>query len=160
MHINELAADGRLATSLCAVVVDELHMVTDEHRGFLNELLLTKLRHACNPAPAPKDEGCATQAARRSSCQGKAAPVHGLQTQMLASAASGPSQAVGLQIIGMSATLPNLALVARWLDAAMYETSFRPVRFIHCTITQAQSSGRPRPSDRKWALKSTATSCG
>lgn len=33
----------------------------------------------------------------------------------------------GLQIIGMSATLPNLGDVARWIDGAMYCTQYRPV---------------------------------
>lgn len=34
----------------------------------------------------------------------------------------------GLQIIGMSATMSNAAAFASWLDAELYETSFRPVQ--------------------------------
>lgn len=67
--------------------------VGDEDRGYLLELLLTKLRY--------------TQVELRLSQIG--------------------SSTSRLQIIGMSATMPNAQEVARWLDAELYETDYRPV---------------------------------
>lgn len=32
------------------------------------------------------------------------------------------------QVIGMSATIPNVDVVSRWLDAALYLSTFRPVQ--------------------------------
>ncbi|KAL6598908.1 P-loop containing nucleoside triphosphate hydrolase protein, partial [Neocallimastix californiae] len=79
--INRLIEENTYS-KLGAVVVDELHMIGDEHRGYLLELLLTKLRYVL------KDD---------------------------------------LQIIGMSATLPNIDEIARWLNAALYITDYRPI---------------------------------
>ncbi|TPX14216.1 uncharacterized protein E0L32_000610 [Thyridium curvatum] len=68
-------------SSLKTVVLDELHMVDDDHRGYLLELMATKLL-------------CLDQA---------------------------------VQIVGMSATLTNINLLARWLHAHSYETHYRPI---------------------------------
>ena len=67
-------------------------------RGYLLELLLTKVRYA---TLADEEE----------------------------LGGGGPNE--GVQIIGMSATLPNVAAVARWLGGELYETHFRPVTLEH-----------------------------
>ncbi|XP_070990897.1 DNA polymerase theta [Oncorhynchus clarkii lewisi] len=84
---------------LGVVVVDELHMVGDSGRGYLLELLLTKIRYI---------------ALKHNTNNGY---VWG----------GGGSLSEGIQIVGMSATLPNLSLLAGWLDAELYQTDYRPV---------------------------------
>ncbi|XP_012557615.2 DNA polymerase theta isoform X1 [Hydra vulgaris] len=82
--INKLMESKKIL-DLCCVVVDEMHMIGDVGRGYLLELLLTKIKFltASNDAE--------------------------------------------IQIIGMSATLPNLDMLAKWLKADLYFTNFRPV---------------------------------
>ncbi|XP_049641821.1 DNA polymerase theta [Suncus etruscus] len=93
--INRLIEENKLDL-LGIVVVDELHMLGDSHRGYLLELLLTKICYITQKSV---------------SCQAELAnPVSNI-----------------VQIIGMSATLPNLELVASWLNAELYHTDFRPV---------------------------------
>ncbi|XP_034371446.1 DNA polymerase theta [Arvicanthis niloticus] len=93
--INRLIEENKMEL-LGIVVVDELHMLGDSHRGYLLELLLTKICYVTR---------------KSASCQ--------------ADSASTLSNAV--QIVGMSATLPNLQLMASWLNAELYHTDFRPV---------------------------------
>ena len=83
--LNQLMEEGTLS-NLGAVVIDELHLLGDSYRGYLLELLLTKLKYMT------------------------------LQNVN-----------INVQLIGMSATLPNLSLLAKWLDAELYSTNFRPV---------------------------------
>ncbi|KAM4788533.1 DNA polymerase theta [Cyanocitta cristata] len=93
--INRLIEENKM-DSLGVVVVDELHMLGDSHRGYLLELLLTKVKYVTE----------------------KVAKRHTKSTS--------PGFG-GIQIVGMSATLPNLGLLASWLDAELYCTDFRPV---------------------------------
>ncbi|XP_071956971.1 DNA polymerase theta-like [Antedon mediterranea] len=93
--INRLLEEKKL-DQLGIVVVDELHMVGDNHRGYLLELLLTKIIYVSNRSLPKNSE-------------------------------SNASRPNGIQIVGMSATLPNLDLLAKWLEADLYKTDFRPV---------------------------------
>ncbi|KAI7781137.1 hypothetical protein LA080_015141 [Diaporthe eres] len=79
--VNTAINDGSI-TKLKVVVLDELHMVDDDHRGYLLELMATKLLSLDDHA---------------------------------------------VQIIGMSATLTNIKLLATWLQGHFYETQYRPV---------------------------------
>ena len=89
---------------LGAVVVDELHMIGDPHRGYLLELLLTKLMYVCR---------------KTSLCR---------QTETVgALRGNSTSVTTSIQLIGMSATLPNLDTLAGWLKAELFYTDFRPV---------------------------------
>ena len=146
--VNAMLEAGTLASSISAVIVDELHMVDDEDRGYLLELLLTKLRFA-----VPSTDTCAGQSSHRPGSAGsgrstrpgraggsdspspttQAATMRTQQaggfTQFVGSMVSTvPSQCDGIQIIGMSATLPNVDLIGKWLKAAVHTTDFRPVR--------------------------------
>ena len=79
--LNRLLDDGR-GEQLSMVVVDEVHMMSDKQRGFLLEVLLTKVKYLLGAR---------------------------------------------VQVVAMSATLPNLADLSGWLGAALYSTDHRPV---------------------------------
>ena len=80
--INKMIQEGNLADTISCIVVDEIHMMGHEERGYLLELLLTKVLLV----------------------------------------------APGIQMVGMSATLSNVHVLASWLDAALFTTTFRPLQ--------------------------------
>ena len=75
------AIESCTINDLGIVVLDELHMINDDHRGYLMELMASKLL-----------------VLERS-----------------------------VQIVGMSATLTNTDMLAKWLDAKYYNTKYVPV---------------------------------
>lgn len=90
--INGFLLDGTL-NEIGAVVIDEMHLLGEPNRGYILELLLTKLKYV-----SLKDS------------------------------------TLQIQIIGMSATLPNLKILADWLNAELYVTDFRPIPLYEQTL--------------------------
>ena len=100
--LNRLLEEGKLS-EIGAVVVDEVHMIGDSHRGYLLELLLTKLLYVCRKFRTSISEGVGRESG------------------------VGEGTRNEIQIIGMSATLPNLDTLSEWLEGELYCTDFRPV---------------------------------
>lgn len=85
--VNKLLEQKQI-NSIGCIVVDEVHMISEPGRGYILELLLSKILYVN----------------RKIHCN--------------------------IQIITMSATLPNLELLTNWLQAEFYHTDFRPVNLL------------------------------
>ena len=126
-----LEANLVLKEQFCCVVVDELHLVGQGHRGALLELLLTKLvYHTRKPAKTPETSQTSQI---QTSLPSTFPTADGLD----------PSR---LQIVGMTATCPNIRNLAAWLDALAFISDYRPVplkEYIKdgCSIRAKTSSG-------------------
>lgn len=82
--VNKLLEQDKLNT-IGMIVIDEVHLISDPSRGYILELLLTKILYMCEK----------------------------FQHQ--------------IQLVTMSATLPNVELLRKWLKAEFYYTDYRPV---------------------------------
>ena len=89
--VNQLLEKGELS-QIGAVVIDELHMIGEPHRGFLLELLITKILYASSSGENSLNE-----------------------------------QKNYIQLIGMSATLPNVQMLSHWIGGELFITQYRPV---------------------------------
>ena len=79
--INKLLENNQLE-QIGIIVIDEIHMMSDPDRGYILELLVTKILY----------------------------------------------RAPNIQIVGLSATLPNIQTFEKWLNAALFVSDFRPVQ--------------------------------
>ena len=101
--LNRLMSTGSIST-IGAVIIDEIHMLGEQDRGYLLELLISKLLYLGRDS---------------------------------------------LQIIGMSATLPNIGVFRTWLPAQVYTTDYRP------TPLQELVKVDNKLYDREWTVVRT-----
>ena len=125
--INRLVMEGRLA-ELKMVVVDEVHMLSDPSRGYLLELVLSKLRfvdvhaatrasmlHGARPRGAMLNEDEVDAGNNQRAVAVRAHLDHPIEYE--------PPR----QLVLMSATLTNGRELAIWLGAVFFEANWRPV---------------------------------
>ena len=127
--VSRLAKEGRLH-ELCAVVVDELHMVGEEGRGGALEATLAKLRFAARKGAFRRDSDHSDGNAGNPS----------------ATTTNRRNLADDLQIIAMSATVSHASLerLAGWLDARLFVTNFRPVPLVEHVVAGGTVHARRR----------------
>lgn len=82
--INKLLEQDKL-NDVGMIVIDEVHLISDSSRGYILELLLTKILYMCEKFKHQ------------------------------------------IQLVTMSATLPNVELLRKWLKAEFYSTDYRPI---------------------------------
>lgn len=146
--LNYMLEEGRTC-EIGAVVVDELHMLGESRRGATLELFLSKLLMIDSRRQEQRERAAAPNASslHRSAIDAQTAapnlaadaeywpddeacyfPEEDEMADAVKPPLTPPYVDPGpLQIIGMSATIPNLSTLARWLRAACFERDFRPV---------------------------------
>lgn len=144
--VNRLLERGELAR-VKVVVVDELHMVGDAGRGFLIEVMLSKVRLAASLSSQASLRPMASDHATGNAV--RLDPAAEVNDQRGGATVDGTTRknAARVQIIGLSATLPNLPQVAAWLDAHLYVTDFRPVQLslLLCAGKRLERLRKARP---------------
>eukprot|EP00741_Cyanophora_paradoxa_P004231 tig00000789_g4108.t1 len=112
--VNHLIADETL-DDLGLIVIDELHMLgEDPQRGYILELMISKLlllrrkweRAGCPDTVPPEPRP------RRPEGEFPTEPLRLMRPP---------------QIVGMSATLPNMEDLSRWIEGDLFLSTFRPV---------------------------------
>eukprot|EP00922_Rhytidocystis_sp_ex-Travisia-forbesii_P046427 GHVS01069209.1.p1 GENE.GHVS01069209.1~~GHVS01069209.1.p1 ORF type:complete len:785 (-),score=94.16 GHVS01069209.1:370-2724(-) len=108
-------------------------MMSDPHRGYLLEILLTKI---CYFATHASEQAMSRQTSWCSEMAGTGAKV---------------------QIVGMSATLPNGQEVSQWLQAHYYSTDFRPVPLVEYYLFNQRVYVKPSQQQRPPAKRPPAS---
>ena len=112
------------------VVVDEIHLLGEKQRGYLLELILIKVRLSAAQGLAQKR--------KRKKMTKDVKLIIGKEKR-------GEEKMPRLQIIGLSATIPNVKLLSDWLEATLYVCHERPVP-LNLSLAP-RVAGRPRDPD-------------
>jgi DNA polymerase theta len=108
--LNQLLKNGKL-DELGMIVIDEIHMFSDSQRGYLLEVMLSKVLYKTHLNSRASDQNNNNE---------NEAPNGGLPRR---------SNSTGrTQIVGLSATMPNIQDLSKWFGGSMYIATERPVK--------------------------------
>ena len=126
--VTKMIEQSRLKDLKC-VVVDELHMVQEAGRGATLECLLTKLVYATeeNGSGAPGDAANTNTVLGDVSQYSSSDGGYSIFSPPSKEGENVLNNQRPIQIVGMSATLPNVHALAEWLDASCSISNYRPV---------------------------------
>ena len=126
--VTKMIEQHRLKDLKC-VVVDELHMVQEPGRGATLECLLTKLVYATeeNGSGAPGDAANTNTVLGDVSQYSSSDGGYSIFSPPSKEGENTMNNQRPIQIVGMSATLPNVNALAEWLDASCSISNYRPV---------------------------------
>lgn len=106
-----------LSDEICCVVVDELHLVGSSDRGALLEIVISKLRYHCG---SHRDS-------KKAASIGSGSLSPPTLEKTLATWTPSMIDPRKVQLVGLTATCPNIQDIGAWLDAITFVSEFRPV---------------------------------
>ncbi|ETO24234.1 hypothetical protein RFI_12923 [Reticulomyxa filosa] len=149
--INKLISENRLLETVGVIVLDEMHMIGNSSRGYILELLLTKIRFVQNKhylkmissnISSSLIPSSGTSRSELNVCSLKCFNEpkneqdenrNKVQVEFKCIVSSPFSFLIFFfffkkkKVVGLSATLPNLDVICKWLEATKFVTQFRPI---------------------------------
>lgn len=145
-QLLRLTSNQACLTCACACVCGH----TPTHHRYASQAAGKPLASQATPAgragaATPAEENMPAGAGAGCTPQAAATPGASLRTPGTTPGSSSGSQSQQLQLIGMSATLPNMKDVATWLDAQLFVTTWRPVQLRERLLVDRQVRSGCRP---------------
>ncbi|ETO20843.1 hypothetical protein RFI_16367 [Reticulomyxa filosa] len=124
--INKLVSAGELLKTIGVIVLDEMHMIGNSNRGYILELLLTKVRFVQDKHELmlQNDSYFSNKLYIQNDLFMFICFVDDICNKVQVFFYSKKKNV----IVGLSATLPNLDIICKWLNATKFITTFRPVK--------------------------------
>lgn len=120
--LNSFIGRGRVDRIGC-IVIDEMHTMGQSFNGFLLEMLISKVRYLESKSKSQYEDKSKNETTLDSKSN---------------SHQQGSTSLTQIQLIGMSATVGNIELLASMFGGSLYTTDFRPVPLVERLIVGSE----------------------